>query len=176
MTSVNDMPADIVEAADNRARELFSKLPGAFRMVYVKDLKKALAEAILAERQRVSAVRRLTPEQAAAAKQMIAEGNGFADTDPEARFIADGELSCPHCGGSGHKDDVRDQWQHIETAPTDGTHILIWDELNKEVSVAFFNRDVQSAFTGWFHKYDWLGGARFSLWQPLPAPPKGGAA
>lgn len=32
----------------------------------------------------------------------------FADTDPEARFIADGErLNCPTCGGSGHVGDVR---------------------------------------------------------------------
>ena len=27
--------------------------------------------------------------------------------DSEANFIADGDLSCPHCGGSGHAGDVR---------------------------------------------------------------------
>jgi hypothetical protein len=40
-------------------------------------------------------------------KKMIAEGRAFVDTNPEARFIEDGENACPHCGGSGHKDDVR---------------------------------------------------------------------
>ena len=27
--------------------------------------------------------------------------------DSEANFIADGDLGCPHCGGSGHAGDVR---------------------------------------------------------------------
>ena len=27
--------------------------------------------------------------------------------DSEANFIADGDLSCPRCGGSGHAGDVR---------------------------------------------------------------------
>lgn len=40
-------------------------------------------------------------------KKLIAKGRAFVDTNPEARFIEDGENACPHCGGSGHKDDVR---------------------------------------------------------------------
>lgn len=28
--------------------------------------------------------------------------------DEEQRYIEDQELSCPHCGGSGHKDDVNE--------------------------------------------------------------------
>lgn len=38
----------------------------------------------------------------------------FSDINPEARFIEDAENSCPHCGGSGHKDDVKTS---IETSP-----------------------------------------------------------
>lgn len=53
-----------------------------------------------------SSVRRMTSEEAANARRLIAEGKVFSDTNPEARFIAEAELSCPHCGGSGHKDDV----------------------------------------------------------------------
>ncbi|MDQ0510952.1 hypothetical protein [Ancylobacter amanitiformis] len=31
----------------------------------------------------------------------------FAETEsPEDRYVRDAELACPHCGGSGHKDDV----------------------------------------------------------------------
>lgn len=36
----------------------------------------------------------------------IARGDVFADTNPEAQYIADMEHACPACGGSGHKDDV----------------------------------------------------------------------
>jgi len=65
------------------------------------------------------------------------------------------------------------EWQPIETAPKDGTKILIWDDLNGEHSIAFFHGDEdRSQFNGWFHVNDWVGGARFSKWMPLPAPPK----
>lgn len=36
-----------------------------------------------------------------------AEPVAFADTDPEARFIADGITACQACGGSGHIDDAK---------------------------------------------------------------------
>lgn len=39
-------------------------------------------------------------------RKLVDEGRAFADTNREESFIADAELSCPHCGGSGHKDDV----------------------------------------------------------------------
>lgn len=64
-------------------------------------------------------------------------------------------------------------WQPIETAPKDGTPVLIWDTLNREHSIAHFVVG-GGAFTGWFHINDWTGGARFDHWQPLP--PKPGAA
>lgn len=38
--------------------------------------------------------------------EMIGRGEVFADTNPEADFIAAAELACPHCGGSGHRDDI----------------------------------------------------------------------
>ena len=31
----------------------------------------------------------------------------FVDTDPESRWIEETKNNCPHCGGSGHKDDCR---------------------------------------------------------------------
>ncbi len=39
--------------------------------------------------------------------EMIGRGEAFSETSPEADFIKHSEMSCPHCGGSGHKDDVR---------------------------------------------------------------------
>lgn len=39
--------------------------------------------------------------------EMIGRGEMFVDTNPEADWIAASEMACPHCGGSGHKDDVR---------------------------------------------------------------------
>jgi len=39
-------------------------------------------------------------------RKLISEGKLFSDADPEARFVSDAENACPHCGGSGHRDDV----------------------------------------------------------------------
>lgn len=39
-------------------------------------------------------------------QRLIAEGKGFADTDPEAAFVEQGKHACPACGGSGHRDDI----------------------------------------------------------------------
>jgi hypothetical protein len=40
-------------------------------------------------------------------EKAFSEGRAFRDTNPEARYIEDGErLNCPACGGSGHVDDV----------------------------------------------------------------------
>lgn len=33
--------------------------------------------------------------------------SAFSDVNPEARYIADSENACPHCGGSGHIDDLQ---------------------------------------------------------------------
>lgn len=55
--------------------------------------------------QRVLALRaKYTREQI---NEMIGRGEMFVDTNPEADWIAASEMACPHCGGSGHKDDVR---------------------------------------------------------------------
>lgn len=42
----------------------------------------------------------------------------FSDTNPEAHFIEDAENACPHCGGSGHKDDVRSSSAHLTVTVT----------------------------------------------------------
>jgi len=65
----------------------------------------------------------------------------------------------------------RTEWRDVKFAPTDGTRILIWDELNDEASIAFYSQESDEAFTGWFHVNDWTGTAKFSWWLPLPAKP-----
>jgi hypothetical protein len=47
---------------------------------------------------------KLTREQI---HKLVDDGKMFVDTNPEANWLAAAELACPHCGGSGHKDDVR---------------------------------------------------------------------
>jgi hypothetical protein len=60
-------------------------------------------------------------------------------------------------------------WQPIETAPKDGTHILIYDAYGECSVVYWFTYD-NGNDCGW--TYD--GGDRFdpSHWMPLPDPPK----
>lgn len=40
-------------------------------------------------------------------RKLVDDGKIFVDTNPEADWLAAAEMACPHCGGSGHKDDVR---------------------------------------------------------------------
>lgn len=59
-------------------------------------------------------------------------------------------------------------WQPIETAPKDGTRILLWDDQDKEVCSAKWKG------TGWRacgteERIVWV---KFTRWMPAPAPPQ----
>jgi hypothetical protein len=59
-----------------------------------------------------------------------------------------------------------DRWQPIETAPKDGTHILLrYRWAHRETYIA----------EGWWNVMLWqthgIPGVRATAWQPLPAPP-----
>ncbi len=67
------------------------------------------------------------------------------------------------------------EWQPIETAPRDGTHVIVaYDEI---VGEARFD-DEGGPHAGWYwtdqHWTDAVGGEAFypTHWQPLPEPPK----
>lgn len=98
------IPEDIMKAADSALVAAILELDDQNG-----NSTAIIAKAILAERERHSAVRRLGASDAEMVRELIAVGKVFSDTNPEARFIAEADLSCPHCGGSGHKDDVQDQ-------------------------------------------------------------------
>lgn len=67
------------------------------------------------------------------------------------------------------------KWQPIETAPKDGTTILLWSprmqwEKQKNIAIMAYWSDC-----GWYdgHGGGW-GGRAFSHWMPLPEPPQEG--
>lgn len=95
----------------------------------------------------------------------------FRDTNPEAQFIEDAENSCPHCGGSGHKDDVVDQglWRHIETAPKGYKPIWVGHECGF-VEPAYFKGASEVGF--WVNSYTGLPVQwKPRMWHPIPAAP-----
>ena len=64
-------------------------------------------------------------------------------------------------------------WQPIETAPRDGTVILVWlpkKSLASHVHSARLNSDGKPDIIG--HHFVWDTGVP-THWQPLPAPPFG---
>lgn len=62
---------------------------------------------------------------------------------------------------------ARCEWQPIETAPKDGTVILLWAW--GEPHIAYFSNDNPDWFD--FHSKDFLGGPEPDGWMPLPSPP-----
>jgi len=56
------------------------------------------------------------------------------------------------------------EWQPIETAPKDGTWILVISDSYSGPVTAYWEKD------GWFSEYAECNGVRF--WMPLPAAPK----
>jgi hypothetical protein len=61
--------------------------------------------------------------------------------------------------------EARTTWQPIETAPKDGTEILVLEREKKDISyVAYYSK-----FEGWTVPYDEVDPTH---WMPLPEPPK----
>ena len=58
-----------------------------------------------------------------------------SDGNEEARWIEDSKLACPHCGGSGHKDDVRATTAESALATAEAERDAARDELSTWRSV-----------------------------------------
>ena len=93
-----------------------------------------------------------------------------SDGEPDDPYA---HLNCPACGGSGHVDDTRSPssggergpWRPIETAPRDGTQVLVSGVgLRRWISTAHYKH-------GW-QDDDGRGVlARVDFWMPLPPMP-----
>ncbi len=75
------------------------------------------------------------------------------------------------------------EWQPIETAPKDGTWILIYGSVDDEgerrkISVAQYTNYLNGGETDWHWQFAWYDGGYCGLvdeathWMPLPEPPK----
>lgn len=106
------------------------------------------------------------------------------------------EIGCPHCNAwdkagrdakaaileafARHRQSadaalVEAQWQDIQTAPKDGTQILVWSPGNKRASNENA-RDPHMRADRRVERYRWqyareLPEAPYTHWQPLPTPP-----
>jgi len=58
------------------------------------------------------------------------------------------------------------RWQPIETAPRDGTRVLLGRHDNVMLGYWEFSEG-----PGWWTDSEWWGNDHFTRWQPLPAPP-----
>ena len=59
-------------------------------------------------------------------------------------------------------------WQPIETAPRDGTEILLWEQEFDLYAVGIFS-ELQQEWIGW---EEWSEPMNPSHWMPLPEPPE----
>jgi hypothetical protein len=60
------------------------------------------------------------------------------------------------------------EWQPIETAPLDGTHILLifrWAYRNKHIAEGWYSDNADDWMTRW-------GTVHATHWMPLPQPPE----
>ena len=72
---------------------------------------------------------------------------------------------------------MSDKWQPIETAPKDGTQILVWSPY-RHTCVTWYSGQYDDQPHGWI---DWFTGKEYggnwyahkaTHWMPLPDPPK----
>lgn len=84
----------------------------------------------------------------------------------EQEFIGDKRaLSCAECA-------YRNGWRRMETAPKDGTRILIWDPNDDDgetYKIAYWGPKPYP--TGWTFRGGWLAADEPDGWRPLPVPP-----
>jgi len=76
------------------------------------------------------------------------------------------------------------EWQPIETAPKDGTWILVCggrtedEEVTRTHAVAQWTDDLNGRKTKWHWQFAWYDGGYYGFyenpthWMPLPEPPK----
>lgn len=67
-------------------------------------------------------------------------------------------------------------WLPIETAPQDGTAILVWDPGVETMLIASWGKHNHVPLYGWVYGADVIGGEEVdgcepSHWMPLPEPP-----
>jgi Protein of unknown function (DUF551) len=65
-----------------------------------------------------------------------------------------------------------DNWQPIDTAPRDGTRILLYDRYEREQDFARFVGAWGDSPVGYWFAIPGAYRKRPTHWQPLPAPPK----
>ena len=73
------------------------------------------------------------------------------------------------------------EWQHIESAPRDGTWIIAWD--GKSVQPVCWAEGYPDEYNGWAYGSAYWGGTLYegvnevsehpTHWMPLPPPPTG---
>jgi hypothetical protein len=61
-------------------------------------------------------------------------------------------------------------WQPIETAPKDGTVVLLWHN-NFHPTIGWYDRGIKLWQEVWEHKWE-VGGGQPTQWMPLPDAPK----
>lgn len=103
-------------------------------------------------------------------------GEEFASTDETCRLCIDYALTviAQVRGSERHRSSPSAEWRGIDTAPKDGTEILVYDAATKETLVVFFNQD---SGVGWLGARDEDGIPLFRVddpthWMPLPEPSK----
>lgn len=96
----------------------------------------------------------LTPEEIAAIKRNWVDD---LDDSREMRELCDLALRGLNAG---------DQWRTMESAPKDGTSVMLWNEdYARPITGEYFEATKWS--NGWKHTY----ATQPTHWQPLPTPP-----
>ena len=84
----------------------------------------------------------------------------YGDPESERVFIYDNKDAAEYI-----RADLVPQWQPIETAPKDGTDILVYHPEHREQFVCYFLGGL------WHYSLDTALGSNPTHWQPLPTPP-----
>lgn len=66
------------------------------------------------------------------------------------------------------------EWRPIETAPKDGTPVLLWVGVGMSepwAQTARWVNEPESGWSGWVDTYEGFDLAEPTHWMPLPAPP-----